>query len=270
MPRLAITPGDAETVGIALARAGTLSAALVPLALLLRLFTHAVAVFGFPDGLSIEQIRTVAFETRWGGHWQIQLLTAALLLASSILVRLRSATSRLWPSLACVALAYAIPLVGHAAGSAWRVLLHGTHILAGGIWLGSLAVMLLIRFPARREDDDRHAHGHERELRRTLLRGFAPVALTGATVLLLTGATMAWLYLGPLTNLVASAWGRLLDAKVVVLSGVVACGFVNWRRLAADSTVQSGPARSRIMMLEALLAAVVVLITAFLTETAHP
>ena len=69
-----------------------------------------------------------------------------------------------------------------------------------------------------------------------MLSQFSPVAFTGSTLLLLTGATAAWWYLGELSNLWTTSYGRLLLLKLFLVAAAAACGFVNWQALRRPST----------------------------------
>ncbi len=270
LPRLGVRSGE---VGALLKRLGTTTAALVLISLAVRLFTHATAIFGFADAFVINQIRIVALESRWGGGWRVQMLAASALLATSVLIRARPGTSSLLPALAAVVLCYSVPLVGHAAGSVSRVLLHGSHVLAAGSWLGTLTVLLFlaIRLGGRSGSDPVDDGA---ALRLKLLQGFSPLALSGAAVLLLTGAVSSWLYVGSLSNLRTSSYGWLLVLKIAFVAGVAVCGYVNWRRLSRQNgeLVLTGSPGSMTptIVLEVLLAGVVTLVTATLTEVAHP
>jgi putative copper export protein len=78
-----------------------------------------------------------------------------------------------------------------------------------------------------------------------------------------TGLLLAYFYVGTPANLVGTPYGRLLLAKLALVAGIAACGFINWRRV----QVAGAPSTAR---LELALAGLVVIVTAFLTETEHP
>ena len=169
-----------------------------------------------------------------------------------------------------VALCYLLPLLGHAAGQPGRVLLHGSHILAAGIWIGTLTAMS-VAVARSRSGASTGSSVMMPARRREMLSHFSPVAFTGATLLLLTGATAAWSYLGELSNLWTTTYGRLLLLKLFLVADVAVCGFVNWQALRRPVT-STGSRRARRLLvgLEIVLAASVVIVTAFLTETEHP
>jgi putative copper export protein len=199
-------------------------------ALGLRALTQTATVFGWSAVLSWDAVRVAAIESRWGSAWHLQVAAASIFLAASTWVGrgrpgLRAGGSV--ATIACIALCYSIPLLGHGASSRWRVLLHGTHILGAGVWAGTLIALMLMRVSSAR--------------RFTLLRGVSPLALSGAAVMGLAGVVMAWSYLGSVSNLWATTYGQLLVLKLAVVCCAAACGFVNWRRFARRRAPQ-GPA----------------------------
>jgi putative copper export protein len=260
---LPLLPGwpsqEVETVARAVAPFRTRAAAAVLLALGLRALMHTAALFEWPAVLSWDAVRTAAIESRWGSAWQFQVAAAVIFLAAGAWAGRERPTphsSSGVATAACIVLCYSMPLLGHGASSRWHILLHGTHILSAGIWVGTLIVLALIHVPARQ--------------RLRLLRGLSPLALAGATVLTLAGVVMAWSYLGPISNLWATAYGQLFALKLAFFLGIVAFGFVNWRRFGAerrgaDESEHLGP-----VMIEVALVAIVVLVTAALTEVGHP
>jgi putative copper export protein len=145
-----------------------------------------------------------------------------------------------------------IPLLGHGAGSNGRYILHILHVLAVSAWLGSLFV---IGFLQRKNVDDIAP----------LLRHFSWVALPCATVVIFTGVILTFLYVGTLTNLFATAYGRTLLLKLAAFAAILLCGWMNWRQARSDRSIPQGT-----LVAEIALAAAVVLITSVLTEMDHP
>jgi len=194
----------------------------------------------------------------------------AALVASALLVRPPARVTWAIAAIATLAAAAAVPLLGHAAGSTSRLILHTAHILGAGLWLGTLGVLVLVPGPA----EDRFA----------LLRSFSPIALTGAALVLPTGLVAAWIYLGSLPALWTTAYGRALLMKVALVAAIVACGYWNWQRFRRERYVEAavspadhggpdGPPAlpfATLAVLEAVIALTVVLVTSWLTELAHP
>jgi putative copper export protein len=242
---------------------------ILVVALTLRAWAHTAAAFGIPESISYQNLHTIALESQWGTGWRLQM-------AAAVALSIISASMVIWPrggwfaaGVAATAMCYVLPLLGHAAGEAGATLVHGSHILGGGIWVGTLAAMSI----AARDADSAHTASPPSvpAQRRELLGQFSPVALVGSTLLLLTGLTLAWWYLGPWPTLWTTTYGRLLILKLLLVAGVAACGFVNWQTLRRPLTSTELPGTLRLVVgLEIALAASVVVVTALLTETGHP
>jgi copper transport protein len=228
----------------------------------LRVWTHTVSAFGFQDA-GWNNLKLIALESRWGVGWKLQTAAATILIiASAITVRRRAA----WPvaSLAVLLFTGTIPQLGHAAGDLFREALHGAHILAAGIWLGTLCAVLLVRMPYG-DPGSAGAGRSRRHVRLILLRRFWPIALPSAATAIAAGVVAAYLYVGAFSNLWTTGYGRVLLLKVALVGGIAGCGYINWRRL-REMEMRS----AAIIVLEAVLAVMVVLVTGFLTEIAHP
>jgi putative copper export protein len=260
LPRLArVSSGEIEAIVRGLALVRTRTAAAVLIALGLRALTHAAAVFGWPAVLSSDALEVVAIASRWGAAWQLQVVAASIFLAASTWTgRGRSGldASGAVVTIAGIVLCYSMPLLGHGASSRWHVLLHGTHILGAGAWAGTLMVLVLIKVPPAR--------------RLTLLRGVSPLALSGTAGLGLAGVVMAWSYLGSISDLWTTTYGQFLALKIGLFGGAAACGFVNWRRFAAERRGTAHRDHLGPVVIELVLVAVVVIVTAALTEMQHP
>jgi putative copper resistance protein D len=257
------TPGSSTDRGEdferRLSRVLSVAAALVLLALALRAWTHTMAVFGLPEGLEWDRIRLVALQSRWGSGWRPQAIAASALVVSTLWVRVDRRTG--WPaaSLAVAVSCCTLPLLGHAAGSLWRVALHAAHVLGAGIWLGTLAAVLAahLLYPS--------------DVRELLLRRLSPIAFSGAATLVAAGLVASWTYLGSVANLWMTPYGRLLAVKGTLFCGVIACGFLNWRRFGAGAaTGRVTSETTGVATIEVLITAAVVIVTAIFTELEHP
>lgn len=264
--RAAGTP--AEAVG-SLSTLAVITAGALAFSSLMRLLGHTVAAFGPADALAWENITLIAIESRWGTSWQMQFLAAALVLAAAIAIRFRG--GRGWPFLTVAALiaCAATPLLGHAAGSVWRGMLHGTHVLAGGAWLGTLIVIVLVDWMTRR---DRRASLALPEtgnlggpIATALVYQFSPVALTAAAVVFASGLLAAVVYLTAPADLLHTAYGRALTIKLTLVLAILVCGYANWQRARARQSPWMPQLRA-----EATLALLVLMVTSVLTELEHP
>jgi putative copper export protein len=231
----------------------------------LRVWTHTVAAFGFDGARSWETIELIALYSRWGKNWQTQVIAAFIFLAACTATVWRRTS---WPlaTFAAVGFTATMPLLGHASGDALRMAVHVLHILAAGIWLGTLATVLLI--PVHPENPGPGGTPITAwRLRLVILRRFSPLALPSAAAVVGAGLAASWFYVGGFSNLWTTSYGRLLVLKAGLVAGVSICGYVNWRRL--RKAHQEG-ASSAIVALEAVLAAAVVIVTGYLTEIGHP
>ena len=236
------------------------AACLIP-GVVLRAWAHTVSAFGMADAWSWDNLTLIAFESRWGGGWQLQMAAAVLLFAIgawnarlSSLERSTTPASATEIALALVAIAalcLAVPQTGHAAERWLRVILHAVHLLGGGAWLGALAIVVF---------------GMPKAVRPHLLRAFAPVAASGVALVGVSGVVMMLTYVGsPLSNLWTTDYGRRLLLKLAVVGASLVCGGLNWRALHRGNGRSNG-----LPTFEASLVLLIVVLTAWLTETAHP
>jgi putative copper export protein len=216
-----------------------------------RAIGHAIVAFGVEE-FGWEALRVVAFESRWGQSWQVLTISAgALTFAAALMWIHRQAGWVLFTAFAFITV-LTLPLLGHAAGSPFRLFLHGAHMLALSCWLGSLGVIVLLRPRAV-------------QIAEVLLGRFSSIALPAATVVVAAGVAASVIYLQSPANLFSSAYGTTLLLKLAAFAGVLACGYSNWRRARAGEV-----SRPRILHAEVLFAALVIALASVLTETEHP
>lgn len=232
-------------------------AALTLAALAFRAVGHSVTVFGPVEGLRLDSLQTIAVESRWGRAWQFQVLAALFLLSAAGCVRVRPAAGWALFLVAALACCGSLPLLGHAAGSVWRVAIHGMHVAASGAWVGTLGILVVLTLRARGTETS--------STLATMVARFSGIALPAAAVLFATGLVTTVVYLGAVTHLWDTAYGRTLLIKVFAVAGVVACGWRNWRRSRAGA-----PVSAALMALELTVAASAVVTTSVLTELEHP
>jgi putative copper export protein len=171
-----------------------------------------------------------------------------------------------------VVLLAAVPsFSGHAAGveglTALAIVADALHVLAAGVWMGSLLMVLAIGLPATLVME-RQASGAVAQM----VRAFSPMALIAGAVLGATGVVSSLLHVGAVGDLWGTGYGRALLLKVALLGGVAALGFYNWRkvlpRLGADD---AGTRRlQRSARAELAVAAAVLLVTAVLVALPTP
>jgi putative copper export protein len=252
-----VSPADCTSGAVhRLARA---AGVLLLLGALLRMAQQALLFAPAPEE-ALGMIAVVR-NTPWGSAWQLQLLAGAALVAVPRLVA--GPRPAIIGTLVAMSAAAVPAFQGHAFGSerhtALAVFADVVHVLAGGLWLGTLAVLVLVSF--RRPGVDL----------RSVLARFSPLALTGAAALAVTGTFGAWLHITPLDALWRSPYGLMLVRKLVVLAVIMGLGAVNWKRLTprlGEAVVDGQLKRSAAF--EVALGAVLLLLTAYLVATPLP
>lgn len=238
------------------AAASGVAAVLVAFAAqLLRAWTHTLAAFGLADALVWSNLRLIAIESRWGGDWKIQLTATAAALLAAIAVRRRLPGAWIAFAVAVLAMCATLPIIGHAAGSPGRVILHAAHVTGAGVWLGSLAVL----YRSARGSGDL-----------TALRMFSTTAFSGSATVFLSGLIASSLYVGTATHLIDSAYGRVLLLKIALVVGAASCGFRNWRHLHGRANAAKWDKTLGTVRLELAFGIAIVAVTGILTELPHP
>lgn len=235
----------------------------------LRAWGHTAASFGITEAFEWTNLRLIAWESDWGSGWQRQMAGA---LAFGVLAWSTTQWGDAGWSLAnlgVLALCYLLPLTGHAAGELGPVLLHGTHVLAAGLWVGTLTAAVVATRVATVADTPAGA-ATPLSLRAQMLGRFSSIALTGAGVAIGTGLTALWWYLGSVENLWSTTYGWAVLLKVIFVGDVATFGFLNWKTLHRPATAERLRLRPTVLVGEIVMAAAVVAVTAVLTELEHP
>lgn len=238
----------------ALARVAVSAAGWLLVGLLLRAWGHTAVSFGVADAFSSENLRTIAWDSQWAEGWRLQMAGAVALLICSWAIGQLGAAGWQLTALAASATGALLTLTGHAAGEPPKMLMHAAHIVGAGVWVGTLiATAVAARGPVRE----------------AMLRAFAPYAFAGSAALIVTGGLAALTYIGSLTNLVSTPYGWALLLKLIFVADVATFGFLNWRRFHGGGAAGPGN-RDMFVVLEVVMASLVILVTAVLTELEHP
>ena len=266
------TPGHGRLLEVGLCRQAPAAVTLLILATAARLYAQTYSSFGLDEPVSVELLRLVAEQTRWGGRWRLQAGTVvAAALAATFVVFQRGGRWH-WFLLGSTALAMVglAPATGHAFAYSGGVVLPMSlqimHLLSAGIWLGTLLVLLSagVRAVWSRSTDDGVAVA-------SLVDRFSPVALIAATVLGGTGVVSAILYVDEVRQLWETTYGRALLAKTGLFGVTAALGAYNWRRVRPRIGAPGGVARLRRSgTAELLVAAAVLAVTAWLVHLPLP
>ncbi len=157
-------------------------------------------------------------------------------------------------------IAVSYTFVGHSLGDPRWLLasLLTLHLLAAAFWIGALLPL-------------RHAVGQPEGAR--LLHRFGNVASLTVALLVVVGLIFAWLMTGSFSNLLSTAYGKTLLAKLGVVSGLMALAALNkWRfvpALASGTPVAVRHLR-RSIQIEAIAVLLILMATATLTSITTP
>lgn len=246
---------QAEALGPGLARLARLAGLLGVVAIVLRALAHAVTIDGPAGAVSLDTLRLVVIDSRWGGSWQWHAATAVAVALASC--RAGAARGLLLYAVTLAAAILVAPFLGHGAGTLWRSVLHSLHLAVTGAWLGTVVVLALA---TGRAPSAVRVHALSAVIGR-----FSPWALVCAAAAGVSGVVLAWLYLGGVAALLETAYGWLLLGKLVLVAAIGGCGFVNWQRIRAGLAP-----RVPVIQAEAVVAVLAIAVTAWLTETEHP
>lgn len=253
--------GELDAVASALRRAAWAGSGLVLAGVLLRL---GIQVLDFlePREPVGPQLRFLVLESFWGRVWmgQLALAVAAPLVVPAGLAR--PSGRALAAGFLVLALAVSPAFYGHAAGAERFTRLamaaDAAHVLAAGLWLGTLSVLVLAALgtpPGRSRDE---------ALRRWMDR-FHPLAMACVGVVVATGLFASWLHGGSPRVLFRTDWGFTLLVKLLGVGVVLGVGWRNGWRL--RPRLGEPGASGRLLdsaLLEVLVAQLVLLATATL------
>ena len=157
-------------------------------------------------------------------------------------------------------IAVSYTFVGHSLGDPRWLLasLLTLHLLAAAFWIGALLTL-------------RHAVGQPEGAR--LLHRFGNVASLTVALLVVVGLIFAWLMTGSFSNLLSTAYGKTLLAKLGVVSGLMALAALNkWRFVPAlaSGTPAAVPHLRRSIQIEAIAVLLILMATATLTSITTP
>ena len=249
------------------ARSGRLFAAFLPL-LVVFLLVRQMAEFRDPYAPFSEDL-ALLLGTPWGTTWVGGMLATLIALGGLSLAARGHRVGWWMASVTGLVLAAYPGLTGHAGGVEGPLRLFSLgadtlHVLAGGAWMGGLAMVLLLDRRWRRRG---HPDGMNSILP-VLVPPVSPVAMVSVGLLILTGTVASWLHLPTPGALWASGYGRLLFFKVILVAGVLGFGAWNWKRLTPTLSRPEGPpSLARTAALELGISTLVLLVTAVLVRT---
>lgn len=134
---------------------------------------------------------------------------------------------------------------GHAAGGGgYAVAAQAGHLIAAGVWAGTLIAMAVHRPP----------DGWRGEIGRRLVEEFTPIALTMFVATVLLGSLRSVQELTRLSDFVTTSYGQVLLIKVLLVCLMVPLSYVAWQRIRHLPRAE-GTLAVTVLVLAALLAA---------------
>ncbi|MEQ6901406.1 copper resistance CopC family protein [Nocardioides sp. YIM 152588] len=216
---------------------------------------------------------------RWAQWWAAGLVALLLAAAAFAGIARRGPTRRreATAGLALLLAAGADAASGHAAAlpreSAVAVVATAVHVVASGVWFGTLVVLAACLLPTMVREP-----GSRRPLLRTVWRAFGPVAAAAATFLLASGLYLAGRNVPDPAALVSGWYGLALAGKALVLAAALGTALLATltvgRRLplvGADRWLPRAPAAARfprIVLTEMVVLTVAVVLAAVMTTIA--
>jgi putative copper export protein len=160
------------------------------------------------------------------------------------------------------------PLRGALFGQ-WERLVNPVHLLAGGMWLGTLGLLLAVGVTSVMRSGLPSAR--RGVVVAEMVAAFSPLALGSAAVLVLFGVITAFRHLEYVAALWTTPYGFALLLKLAVVALVFGLGAHNWRRQRPRLGHEAGvKALMGSATLETVLALVVLVITAVLVSLPSP
>jgi putative copper export protein len=151
-------------------------------------------------------------------------------------------------------------MTGHAYGHPTSWIAQSLHILGFGLWLGTLAVALIAPSRPLSSGDSSTA------ARQRWLGAFAPLAGTGAITVIASGVVLSLTSIPSWSSLLHTGYGQVYLIKVALVGVIGALGARNFRALRGGV----GAGLGRAAGIEAMLALLVLLVTAILTSLPQP
>ncbi|MYH27488.1 MAG: hypothetical protein F4137_01210 [Acidobacteria bacterium] len=231
-----------------------------------RLYAQTWSVFGLDEPVTLELVRVVGIDSRWGGRWQSQAGFAVLAAVAAAAWRW-SSRGGWWIAAAAVAGAWVtLPLTGHAMSFESRLpwVAQVAHGIGAGAWIGALAALVAVVSGLARQPVGQGPT--------VVLAGrFSPLAVAAVGLIAVSGIVTTVIYVTAFADLWTTGYGRVLLLKVVFFLATGAIGAYNWRILLPRLGTGTGVrALLRSARIELTLAAAVLLATAVLVHLAIP
>ena len=217
-------------------------------------------------------VSSMMFGSAWGLSLFLQILGAIVAIFAFYYAH-KSPNKNAWFAATLAAIALAIsPSLGSHASTTPQPFISVTadiiHVVAGSMWLGNLAVIMIVGISAALKTPDSI---RPRARVASMINAFSPIALTCAALIVFTGVIASLYHLKPIRALWTTPYGAALLFKLFFVLLLLAAGAWNWRRmkprLTGDDAIS--PMRSSATF-ELVLAGCVLGITAILVALELP
>jgi putative copper export protein/mono/diheme cytochrome c family protein/peroxiredoxin len=228
---------------------------------LLGLWVQLAMVTGRPlwRALTPDALWSLLASTQYGRVWIIRMALMTLL-GGILWLRDQERDRKDWWALRleitglAVSILVAQAWMGHSSAGEgitllYQVLVDGLHLLASGVWLGSLPLLVLLLSWVQRSNDPSMD-----QIAAEATRRFSTLGLASMSLLILSGLINAWKLVGTIPALVGTTYGRLLLLKVSMLLPLLALAAFNLLRdkphllqaVAECEPMDTGPALRRL------------------------
>ena len=233
--------------------------------------TTLVKLYGETLSMSTFPVSTILFHTGWGWAWIAQIAAALIAIIAFRMAHTQGNTGWSLGAICAIVVTATPSLTGHAIGSdnvLINVPLDVLHVLAGSVWLGTLAVILIVGIGAALKTPGTVGAGARVA---SMVNAFSPIALTCGATLVTSGVIVSLLRLHPLSTLWTSGYGRVLILKLGLVGLLFVVGAWNWRRVKPTLGGDAGLAALRkSARLELMAGAMVLAVTTILVALALP
>jgi copper transport protein len=210
------------------------------------------------------------FGSTWGWSLLLQLIGAAgAVFALYRVHRINRGWTTALGATALVAISPSVASHAAASGNAYiAVPIDIAHVAVGGMWLGTLAVIVIVGISAALKTPDAVRPGARVA---TMINAFSPVALTCGGAIVLTGVASSLIEVPYLRSLWTTPYGVILLLKLFFVALLFAAGAWNWRRMKPRLTGEDAisPMQSS-ASLELMIAVAVLTVTAILVALELP
>jgi len=227
----------------------------------------------YGETLSMSNVsgNTILLETRWGWALIAQLAAALMAIVAFRIAHANKNSGWAIAAICAVVVIVTPSLTGHAISSDQPVInvpLDIVHVLAGSVWLGTLATIMVVGVGAAAKTPGPISVGTRVA---AMINAFSPIALLCGGTIVTSGVIVSLLRLRPLSTLWTSGYGKVLIVKLVFVGLLFAFGAWNWRRVRPTLAYDEGvTALRKSARLELMAAAMVLAVTAILVAMALP